>query len=268
MSPRPQPPHRDNAPTVTRIRLRYAKRHRMRFSSHRDFQRAFERALRRIETPVAYSSGFTPHPRISYANAAPTGTGSEAEYLEVGLTRTIDLDAFVHDLDATLPDGFAALEAVTATTPDFVERLAASVWHVVLPSVANDEAAEAVAQLLAADHVEVERLTKAGMRRFDARPALLTLTAPTPEELAALPESARQAGEDPGCAILMAVVRHDTPAVRPDDVLAALRHVSGLALPVPPVVTRLAQGPLVPDARSPLASVADPLAPDRAAQSA
>jgi len=63
---------------VQRIRLRYTKRGRLRFTSHRDFQRAFERALRRAEVPMAYSAGFTPHPKVSYANAAPTGTGSEA----------------------------------------------------------------------------------------------------------------------------------------------------------------------------------------------
>ena len=63
---------------MQRIRLRYTKRGRLRFTSHRDFQRAFERALRRAEVPMAYSAGFTPHPKVSYANAAPTGTGSEA----------------------------------------------------------------------------------------------------------------------------------------------------------------------------------------------
>jgi radical SAM-linked protein len=67
------------------LRLRYAKRGRLRFASHRDFQRAFERALRRAGVPMAYSAGFSPHPKISYANAAPTGTASEAEYLEIGL---------------------------------------------------------------------------------------------------------------------------------------------------------------------------------------
>ena len=66
----PPPP-----PTVQRLRLRYAKRGRLRFSSHRDFQRAFERALRRAEVPMAYSAGFSPHPKVSYANAAPTGVG-------------------------------------------------------------------------------------------------------------------------------------------------------------------------------------------------
>ena len=59
---------------------------RLRFTSHRDFQRAFERALRRAALPMAYSAGFSPHPKISYVGAAPTGTASEAEYLELAVT--------------------------------------------------------------------------------------------------------------------------------------------------------------------------------------
>ena len=69
---------------MQRLRVRYAKRGRLRFTSHRDFSRAFERALVRSSVPMAYSSGFNPHPRISYAGAAPTGSESEAEYLEIG----------------------------------------------------------------------------------------------------------------------------------------------------------------------------------------
>src|SRR4051812_49839172 len=81
----PAPP-----PAVQKLRLRYAKRGRLRFSSHRDFQRALERALRRADVPMAYSAGFRPHPKISFANAAPTGTASEAEYVEISLTRRCD----------------------------------------------------------------------------------------------------------------------------------------------------------------------------------
>ena len=66
------------APPVQRLRIRYAKRGRLRFTSHRDFSRAFERAVMRARIPMAYSSGFNPHPRISYAGAAPTGSASEA----------------------------------------------------------------------------------------------------------------------------------------------------------------------------------------------
>ena len=63
---------------MQRLRVRYAKRGRARFTSHRDFSRAFERALRRAAVPMAYSSGFNPHPRISYAGAAPTGAAPPA----------------------------------------------------------------------------------------------------------------------------------------------------------------------------------------------
>ena len=71
----PPPP-----PPVQKLRIRYAKRGRLRFSSTRDFSRALERALRRADVPMAVSAGFHPHPLISYANAAPTGTASEAEH--------------------------------------------------------------------------------------------------------------------------------------------------------------------------------------------
>ena len=57
---------------MQRLRIRYAKRGRLRFTSHRDFSRAFERALVRAAIPMAYSSGFNPHARISYAGAAAT----------------------------------------------------------------------------------------------------------------------------------------------------------------------------------------------------
>lgn len=113
----PQPPPRDVAPTVARLRVRYAKRGRLRFASHRDFQRAFERALRRAEVPIAYSAGFSPHPKVSYANAAPTGAASEAEYLEIGVTRVCDPAAVAAVLDAALPDGLDIVAVVRAEPP-------------------------------------------------------------------------------------------------------------------------------------------------------
>ena len=66
--------------------VRYAKRGKMRFASHRDVARAFERGVRKAGLPIAYSAGFTPHPKISYAGGAPTGVASEAEYLSLALT--------------------------------------------------------------------------------------------------------------------------------------------------------------------------------------
>jgi radical SAM-linked protein len=243
-----KPPDRDVAPTVQRLRLRYAKRGRLRFSSHRDFQRALERALRRADIPMAYSAGFSPHPKVSYANSAPTGVASEAEYVEIGVAQACDPAAVRDALDAALPPGLDVVEVVEARTPDFANRLEASVWQVELPGVTQAQAEDAIARLLDADEVLVERLMKNGRRTFDARGPVIRA------------ECAAPTVGDPDCAILTLVVRHGTPSVRPDDVLSALRRVADLVPPKPPRVTRLAQGPLDEVG----VSVTDPFAPDRA----
>ncbi|MFE4535956.1 TIGR03936 family radical SAM-associated protein [Streptomyces scopuliridis] len=246
---------------MQRIRLRYTKRGRLRFTSHRDFQRAFERALRRAEVPMAYSAGFTPHPKVSYANAAPTGTGSEAEFLEIALVEVCDPDKLRELLDESLPAGLDIIDAVEARTSGLADRLTASVWELRLDGVEPRAAEEAVAAFLAAESVEVERRTKNGLRTFDARGAVAGLEAVVMEPGT---EGARSRPDRPGdgpCAILRLVVRHVTPAVRPDDVLSGLRAVADLAPPVPAAVTRLAQGLF--DEES--GTVTDPLAPDREA---
>jgi radical SAM-linked protein len=240
-------------PAVQKLRLRYAKRGRLRFTSHRDFQRAFERALRRADVPMAYSAGFSPHPKVSYAGAAPTGSASEAEYLEISLTQRCDPEAVRAALDAALPPGLDLLEAVEAPPGALADRLEASVWRVRLPGVPVGAAGPAVARFLAQDHVEVERLTKNGRRSFDARAAVLALEVEPAD--AGNVDGAPVEVAEPACAILQMVVRHATPAVRPDDVLAGLRRVADLVPPAPPEVTRLAQGPF--DGRS--GRVSDPL---------
>jgi radical SAM-linked protein len=228
--------------------LRYAKRGRLRFTSHRDFARAFERALRRAAVPMAYSAGFSPHPKISYLGAAPTGVASEAEYLEIGLASVVDVDELRAALDAALPDGLDVVEAVPAGPGAFAERMEASAWRIELPGVSVERALAAVAEFLARDEVVIERLTKNGRKPVDARSAVLAVAV----------SKAPDGPPEPERAILDLVVRQVTPAVRPDDVLAALHTVAGLALDAPPVAVRLAQGPLDDAGR-----VGDPLSPDR-----
>ncbi|MEU3661633.1 TIGR03936 family radical SAM-associated protein [Streptomyces sp. NPDC032940] len=241
---------------MQRIRLRYTKRGRLRFTSHRDFQRAFERALRRAEVPMAYSAGFTPHPKVSYANAAPTGTGSEAEYLEIALTEARDPEQLRLLLDESLPAGLDVVEAVEARTSGLADRLTASVWELRLDAVDPADAERAVAAFDAAETVEVQRRTKNGVRTFDARSAVVSL-----ESAATTDDVPADRPTDRPCAILRLVVRHVTPAVRPDDVLSGLRAVADLAPPVPAAVTRLAQGLFDEET----GAVTDPLAPDREA---
>ncbi len=233
-------------PVTARLIVRYAKRGRMRFASHRDVARAVERGVRRAGLPIAYSAGFTPHPKISYAGAAPTGTASEAEYLELGLTWACAPSEVRDRLDAALPDGIDVID-VTEGTALADLPLEASSWQVVLPGVEPQDAAGAVDAFLARDSLEVERLTAKGTRRVDARAAVITMQT---DRCAADPQAT-------GNAILRMVVRQVAPAVRPDDILAALRQVAALAPSSPPMVTRLAQGPLPADAAGATATAAD-----------
>ncbi len=250
-------------PAVQHLVVRYAKRGRMRFASHRDVARAFERGVRRAGLPIAYSAGFTPHPKISYAGGAPTGVASEAEYLSLALTSRQAATHVGQRLNAALPDGIEVIdvteqaEGAKADTTAF-GRLEASQWRVVLPGVEPAAAQRAAAGFLAQDEAPVERLTDKGVRSLDARAAVVELDVLGEDGPAGPrgrhPGSSEAADPDGGqraamtgledCAILRMVVLHTVPAVRPDDVLTALRDRYGLVPSSPPMTTRLAQGPL------------------------
>jgi radical SAM-linked protein len=240
---------------VQRIRIRYAKRGPLRFTSHRDFARAFERALRRAAVPIAFSQGFTPHPKVSYASAAPTGVASEAEYLEIGLAAEVDPQELIRALDAALSPGLDILEAVVAHGGNLAERIDASQWQVDVFDVPVADLEAAVAKFMSTDEVPVQRLTKQGMRTFDTRAAVVRMSVRTSSGI----ESSAPSPVDPGSyAILDLVVRLVSPTVRPDDVLSGLRVVAALEPPTPPRATRIAQGVIAASG-----DFVDPLAADR-----
>ena len=235
MLKRAQQQPEQQTPPQQRLRMRYAKRGTARFTSHRDFARAFERALNRAHIPMAYSSGFNPHPRISYASAAATGAASEAEYLEVALAKERDPGKVLAVLGREMPPGMEVLEVVETDRTPFTELLTASAWLIEPASDAPGLAA-AVEALMAAEAVEVQRMTKSGMRTFDVRAALI--------------------GLDVADGQVRLMLRHVTPLVRPDDVLRALTEkcpaLDGAR------VTRLAQGACDEKASGVSIALADP----------
>ncbi len=230
---------------MQRVRVKYVKHGRLRFTSHRDFARALERALRRADVPIAYSAGFSPHPKISYIGAAPTGVSSAAEYLELGLSTALPLPELRDRLNSALPDGLDVVEVVLAGPGSLAERIEASSWRIELEQTPG--ITEAVERFLSSAEVLVERLTKDGRRQIDARLPVVSLRV-----------QVSSGAHDCDRAILSMVVRQAAPAVRPDDVLAALQSMGAQLPSAPPRATRLAQGPLGADG-----SVGDPLAADR-----
>jgi radical SAM-linked protein len=238
---------------VCKVRLRFAKRGKLRFASHRDVARAFERALRRAGLPMAYSQGFNPHPKVSWVGAAPTGVASEAEYLEIQLVEHLDPEVVCGKLDAALPEGLAVLEGVLAGPGGLAERIEASAWRIEVRGLSVEQLRQGAHALLAAPTALVERITKDGRRTIDARPAIVSLNVQDYSTVPPVPDQLSR------CGILMAVVRQVSPAVRPDDVLSALGAVAGLPSAVLVKAIRTAQGRLDDDG-----GLVDPLTADRA----
>ncbi len=220
----PRTPPGDVAPVAQRVRLRFTKRGRLRFTSHRDIQRALERAIRRSGLPIAYSAGFTPHPKVSWAGAVPTGAASECEYVEIGLAERRDPEWVRTELDAALPDGIDVVAASDDTAVSLSDALVASRWQVRCEGLDRADMAAAVTALLAVDRLAVRRMTKSGERDVEVRDSILALSV----------------GQSEGT--LDIVVATAVPVVRPDDVMSAL---VGLGMPspaVPPIATRLTFG--------------------------
>jgi radical SAM-linked protein len=162
-----------------KLRLRSTKLGKVRFTSHRDAARIWERALRRAALPVASSEGFTPRPKVSFGLALPTGAESVAEYLDIELrpdAADVDLEALPPRLSAALPNGFDVLVAAICEprTPSLQEAVISCTWELSSPLLHADDHL-AARRLLDADELVLERERKRKRSADDVRPMILDL---------------------------------------------------------------------------------------------
>lgn len=168
-----------------RLRVRSTKLGKIRFVGHRDMARVWDRALRRLGVPVAFTAGFTPRPRISFGLALPMGAESLAEYIdvEVDVDRVaestpdlLDLDDMHHELSALLPHGVdvTAVAAVDRSEGSLQEIVTSCTWELWADHLGGEQLSGAL-DLLARDHIPLERERKRERRIDDVRPLLLDL---------------------------------------------------------------------------------------------
>nr|WP_274387750.1 TIGR03936 family radical SAM-associated protein [Salsipaludibacter albus] len=246
------------------MRIRYTKQGRVRFISARDLSSVWERALRRAEIPIAYSQGFTPHPKVSFPDALPVGYASTGEYAELTLATDIDPGTGLARLSAALPTGMDITTYLVV--PDgarrFAKYLQATLWDIAwepdvdtTPDLVDDLRHRADA-LLASDAVEVVRHRPKGDRILDVRPPLVDVAVDPGD-----PSEPR--------AIFRAVLRNDGPTIRPTDLKVALDGLADHPLPDPRLYTRVAQGAVVDDGVvEALTQQVEPLTPGRHAEAA
>ena len=198
-----------------RVRFRFTKLGKVRWTSHRDVARMWERALRRAGLPVAYSGGFSPRPKLSFGLALPTGAESVAEYLDVELSSEADDLVGAADLPArlspALPVGVDVVGASPAAVGDLAlqHEVTACRWELAVGEV--PELPEAVARVLAADQLVVTRQRKGQDVTDDIRPAILSL-----ELLSAGGDAA------PGTATLACELATQPRGLRPSELLGSL----------------------------------------------
>ncbi len=192
------------------IRLQWTKLGKIRWTSHRDAARIFERALRRAEFRVAYSTGFSPRPRMSFGLALPTGAESVAEFLEVDLVDIPDPDRLADVLTGCLPVGMTVVSAepVAAGALSLQQDVVACEWELYLEGLDVAAVSQALAVALERDRIEVMRERKGAQAVDDIRSAIDVMTV--------------ERVQDDGCVVVRALTTTKPRGVRPADLAAAV----------------------------------------------
>jgi len=174
-----------------RIRVRFAKVGKVRWTSHRDLARIWERAIRRVGLPVAYSQGFSPRPKVHFGLALSTGHESLAEFLDIDLDPEApsspdpaDLEALLAPLSEALPSGIDATGVVliSTSTMSLQQAVTSCSWDIEVRGATPDQLAAAIEQVLAAPELEITRERKGKAVTDDVRPYLLDLTVVEPTD--------------------------------------------------------------------------------------
>lgn len=169
-------------PPKLRLRIRFTKAGKIRFVSHRDVARLFERAMRIVRLPMAYSEGFSPRPKLSFGLALSVGHESDAEYLDVEVTEMPDVETLAAALSDVLPDGLFVESVVVLEqgAASLQQVVTSCTWRIEILGAPTDRVAAAVAAALDAPELLLERVRKGKTAVADVRPAILALRVARP----------------------------------------------------------------------------------------
>src|SRR5215204_4486065 len=157
-----------------RIRIIFAKLGALRYTSHLDLHKLWERAARRAELPLAYSQGFHPQPKMNIAAALPLGFSSRCEVLDMRLEHEIQLDGLIEKLQATLPTGIQVtdVESVDERAPALQTQVVSAEYEVSLAEEGfGSEVKQRIESMLESESIIRTRRGK----EYDLRPLIEAL---------------------------------------------------------------------------------------------
>ena len=200
-----------------RIRIRYRKLGKVRFTSHRDVARCWERAFRASRLPIASTEGFSPRPKMHFGLALSTSHESMGEYLDLDLrdpeSEAVDLVELPAMLSSFLPDGIDidAVAIIDRSEASLQESVTSCTWEILIPGVTAEVLRSQVRDLLSAAALPVTRERKGKPITDDLRPGIL--------HLEVLDRSSPESS-DIG-AVLLAELATQPRSVRPSELMAA-----------------------------------------------
>jgi radical SAM-linked protein len=195
------------------VRLRFEKRGKVRFVSHRDVARLFERAFRIEQLPLSFTQGFSPRPKVSFGLALGVGHESRAEYLDLELVQPIEIAPLAEALTCALPEGLtvSGASSLNERAPSLQEAVTSVEVDLDFESLDREHLADAVARAVAAETLPITTTRKGRQVEEDLRPSLRRL------ELVA---------EDTGRNTVHVEAATQPRGVRPADIITALRTLA------------------------------------------
>ncbi len=159
----------------SRVRLKWSKSEEVRFTSHLDVGRTFERTIRRSGIPIAYSEGFHPHQKVAFAPPLPLGFVSDAEYLDIQLTEPYT-STVLSRLNRALPSGFKFLEGKPILgKSDSLSSIINLAFYEVRLEIPLNQTERMIESTLDEKNLWVKRISKQQLKEVDIRRQIMKL---------------------------------------------------------------------------------------------
>ena len=160
---------------MQRLRIKFSRGPEIKFISHLDIVRLWQRAFNRAGIQIAYSSGFTPHPRIALAAPLPLGVTSEAEWMDIFCVKGVAPHFFVSALNQQLPPGMTVdkVYPIAPDLPSLQSQIRFAEYRVQVDTEKGPrEIKAAIQSLLALEHLPWEHQRDTGPHKYDIRPLI------------------------------------------------------------------------------------------------
>ena len=155
-----------------RLCLTFSRGEELKYITHLDIMRLWQRALRRAGMPLSYSQGFSPHPKIAIAAPLALGVTSEGELMDVFLERSVSTDFFIKVVGEQLPQGIEILgiKELWPKLPSLQSQLRFAEYRVEVESIRKPkEVKQALHSLLAKESLPWQHARDKEIRNYDLR---------------------------------------------------------------------------------------------------